>query len=76
MEASTPLPTSTGSSELDLAIKCYVDYCLERSITGPVEVLRCAQSAVITGRDLDETRLLESLDRDTNFINIDRYVVH
>ena len=47
MEASTPLPTSTGSSELDLALKCYVDYCLERSITGPVEVLRCAQTSLI-----------------------------
>jgi hypothetical protein len=76
MEAATPPTTSssTGSSELEATIKCCVEYCFDRGISEPVEVLRCAQSAVNVGRDLDIQSVSESLEGDTNFINIDRYM--
>lgn len=42
-------------SELQKAVHSCIDYCLERSIENPVEILRCAQHFLLCGRPLDVT---------------------
>lgn len=59
-------------SELQKAVHSCIDYCLERSIKNPVEILRCAQCFLLCGRPLDVTDPSAPLDGETNFILVDR----
>ena len=56
-------------------IDCYTDcvnYCKSNGIENPVEILRYAQSLIVTGRPLDVQDVTVSLDGETNFILINR----
>ena len=59
-------------SELQKAVHSCIDYCLERSIENPVEILRCAQRFLLCGRPLDVTDPSAPLDGETNFILVNR----
>ena len=59
-------------SELQKAVHSCIDYCLERSIENPVEILRCAQHFLLCGRPLDVTDPSAPLDGETNFILVNR----
>ena len=59
-------------SELQKAVHSCIDYCLERSIENPVEILRCAQRFLLCGRPLDVTDPCAPLDGETNFILVNR----
>ena len=56
-------------------IDCYTDcvnYCKSNGIENPVEILRYAQSLIVTGRPLDVQDVTVSLDGETSFILINR----
>ncbi|KAH3805255.1 hypothetical protein DPMN_133552 [Dreissena polymorpha] len=68
-----------NSSTLDLqtrSINSIVAFAVEelvsKKIDNPVEMLRFLQSVVVTGRKLDIDSSTDSIDGETNFINIDR----
>ena len=49
-----------------------VQYCLQNDITDPVEVLRCLQLNMVTGRPLEVQHTNEEVSGETNFIMVDR----
>lgn len=59
-------------SELQKAVHSCIDYCLERSIEDPVEILRCAQCFLLCGQPLDVTDPSVPLDGETNLILVNR----
>ena len=61
-----------GVASLESAVNSCIDYCLERGVESPVEILRCAQRFLLVGRPLDVTDPSEPLEGDTNFILVNR----
>ena len=59
-------------SELEKSVHSCIDYCLEKSIENPVEILRCAQCFLLCGRPLDVTDPSVTLEGETNFILVNR----
>ena len=59
-------------SELNEAVNLCIDYCFEKSIEDPVEILRCAQRFLLGGRPLDVTDPSQPLEGETNAILINR----
>ena len=72
--AQTPSPSDYTSLESVLykAVNSCIDYCLERRIGDPVEILRCAQRFLLIGRPLDVTDPSQALEGETNFILVNR----
>ena len=54
------------------AVNSCIDYCLERRIGDPVEILRCVQRFLLIGRPLDVTDPSQALEGETNFILVNR----
>ena len=65
-------PSYSLESELEKAVHSCIDYCLEKSIENPVEILRCAQRFLLCGRPLDVTDPSVTLEGETNFILVNR----
>ena len=66
------LAANTEDPSVDLLAKRCVNYCRANGIENPVEILRCAQSLIVSGRPLDVQNVSESLEGETNFILINR----
>lgn len=52
-----------------------VNYCKSNDITNPVEILRYAQSHIVTGRPLDVQDITLSQEGETTYILVNRYDV-
>ena len=50
-----------------------VFFCRERNIHNPVEILRCFQQRMVTGRALEVESAIKASEGDTNFIMVDRH---
>lgn len=59
-------------ASLDDAVTKVINYCIGRNVSDPVEVLRCIQKEVVTGRPLEIVDVGESVEGDTNFMLVDR----
>jgi len=66
------LADNTEDPSVDLLAKRCVNYCRANGIENPVEILRYAQSVIVSGRPLDVQDVSESLEGETNFILINR----
>lgn len=66
------LPGDIEEQSVDSLAKRCVNYCKANGIENPVEVLRYAQSLIVTGRPLDVRDVTVSLEGETNFILINR----
>jgi len=65
-----------GSSDknLDLILKEVVEYCQSKNLQqNPIEVLRCFQKKMITGRPLEISEMSECPEGNTSFILVNRY---
>lgn len=49
-----------------------VAYCVAENISNPVEILRCLQKELVTGRPLEVTDVTQCVRGQTNFILVDR----
>ena len=58
---------------MDMVVENTVHYCKTNNITNPVEILRCFQQHMVTGRPLEVGNDHEANKRETNFIMVDRY---
>ena len=65
-------PDNTENQSVDLLAEDCVNYCTSNGIENPVEILRHAQSLIVTGRPLDVQDTTVSLEGETNFILINR----
>ena len=54
------------------AVEKTITYCQEKVVVNPVEILRCLQNNMVTGRGLDVENPTQSDNGSTNFIMIDR----
>ena len=76
-ETSLPTTSSTTNSDDD-KMKVYevvektVHYCRKNDINNPVEILRCLQLNMVTGRALEVEFAHEEKVGETNFIMVDR----
>ena len=69
-------PTSISRKQPELkVIEEVINHCLDHDITNPVEVLRIAQSKIVTGRALEVKDPSSSDEGLTNFILVDRKAV-
>ena len=66
------LPDNTENQSVDLLAENCVNYRTSNGIENPVEILRYAQSLIVTGRPLDVQDTTISLEDETNFILINR----
>ena len=66
------LADNTEDQSVDLIAKRCVNYCRANGIDNPVEILRYAQSLIVSGRPLDVQDVSETLEGETNFILINR----
>ncbi|KAL9976893.1 hypothetical protein ACROYT_G014234 [Oculina patagonica] len=62
----------TLESELERAVNSCINYCLEKNIENPVEILRCSQRFVLCGRPLDVSDPSATLEGETKFILVNR----
>ncbi|XP_028409260.1 uncharacterized protein LOC114531853 [Dendronephthya gigantea] len=69
-----PNPTANDPpSGIDhVIVQQCIDYCHEKNIEDPVEILRVAQQFIVTGRKLDVVSLTECVEGETNYILINR----
>lgn len=65
-------PYNTENQSVDLLAEDSVNYCSSNDIENPVEILRHAQSLIVTRRPLDVQDTTVSLEGETNFILINR----
>ena len=73
LQTPNPRPADEPPSGIDHDIvqQC-IDYCREKKIEDPVEILRVAQQFIVTGRQLEVISLTECLEGETNYILINR----
>ena len=65
-------PENTENQSVDLLADDCVNYCTSNGVKNPVEILRYAQSLIVTGRPLDVQDTTVSLEGENNFILINR----
>lgn len=67
-------PSFTNSEQSIDEIVCdTISYCQEHDAVNPVEILRCFQQKMVTGRALEIQRVDEVSGGETNFIMVDRH---
>lgn len=71
-EREKSLADNTEDLSVDLLAKRCVNYCRANGIENPVEILRYAQSLIISGKPLDVQNASESVGGATKFILINR----
>ena len=76
-ETSLPTTPSTSNSDddkmtVDEVVEKTVQYCRKNDINNPVEILRCLQLNMVTGRALEVEFAHEEKVGETNFIMVDR----
>ena len=76
-ETSLPTTPSTSNSDddkmtVDEVVEKIVQYCRKNDINNPVEILRCLQLNMVTGRALEVEFAHEEKVGETNFIMMDR----
>lgn len=76
-ETSLPTTPSTTNSDddkmtVDEVVEKTVQYCRKNDISNPVEILRCLQLNMVTGRALEVEFAHEEKAGETNFIMVDR----
>ena len=62
------MKTPTTSSNIDSVAQVCVDQCKTKDIEDPVEILRCAQSLIVTGRQLEIQDVSVNVAGATHFI--------
>ncbi|KAJ7380778.1 hypothetical protein OS493_007158 [Desmophyllum pertusum] len=76
LDATPQVPDQSIPEEkedtVDDAISSVLHYCRANNINNPVEILRCLQKAIVTGRKLELESDSEVLEGETNYINVDR----
>lgn len=65
-------PPVKDMSTIADSVKQCIDYCHERNIQDPVEILRVAQKFIVTGRQLEVTDPSVCLEGETNYILVNR----
>ena len=76
-ETSLPTTSSTTNSDddkmtVDEVVEKTVQYCCKNDINNPVEILRCLQLNMVTGRALEVEFAHEEKTGEKNFIMVDR----
>lgn len=61
----------SNESVTDIVNSC-VKYCIEQEVKDPVDILRIYQKRIVTGRQLDISSEAETIEGETNEINVDR----
>ena len=62
-----------SEKSIDEIVSDTVTYCQEHDAFNPVEILRCFQQKMVTGRALEVERVDEVSGGETNFIMVDRH---
>ena len=57
------------------SVNLFIKSCKENNIQNPIEILKSAKQHIVQGRTLDKCSPSQPLERETNFININRYDV-
>ena len=57
------------------SVNLFIKSCKENNIQNPIEILKSAQQHIVQGRLLDKCSPFQPLERETNFISINRYDV-
>lgn len=66
-----PIPDANENQSVDEVVGA-VQFCQVNEIHNPVEILRCFQQKLVTGRALEVASAIEANEGDTNFIMVDR----
>ena len=70
-DSPVPFPEEKQDN-IDTAVGKVVTFCRTNNVHNPVEVLRCMQHLIVTGRKLELESDSEVLEGETNYINVDR----
>jgi hypothetical protein len=71
--STTPSPSNSCVNDtVDEVANTTIEYCLDNDVHNPVEILRCFQKNMVTGRELDVEHAHEVQEGETNFIMVDR----
>lgn len=73
--SNSPAPVHVPEEKednIDTAVGKVVTFCQTNNVHNPVEVLRCMQKEIVTGRRLELESDSEVLEGETNYINVDR----
>ena len=71
--SDSPVPVLEEKQDnIDTAVGKVVTFCRTNNVHNPVEVLRCMQQVIVTGRKLELESDSEVLEGETNYINVDR----
>ena len=71
--SDSPVPVPEEKQDnIDTAVGKVVTFCRTNNVHNPVEVLRCMQQVIVTGRKLEVESDSEVLEGETNYINVDR----
>ena len=57
---------------VDEVVNKTVHYCQTHDVHNPVEILRCFQQNIVTGRELEVENAHEPTEGETNYIMVDR----
>ena len=72
-EQDSPAVSSQAIAKHDQdPVDTVISYCEANNIQNPVEILRCMQKNIVTGRALELESDSETLEGKTNYINVDR----
>ena len=71
--SDSPVPVLEKTQDnIDTAVGKVVTFCRTNNVHNPMEVLRCMQQVIVTGRKLELESDSEILEGETNYINVDR----
>ena len=72
-ETPTQKKNEHKGEDIEESVKCSIEYWVSKDVHNPLEILRCVQRAVVSGRDLDITTISDSLEGEFNEILVNRY---
>ena len=71
-DSSIDTPLTMAEMSVDEVVNKTVHYCQTHDVHNPVEILRCFQQNIVTGRELEVESAHEPTEGETNHIMVDR----
>ena len=71
-DSSIDTPLTMAEMSVDEVVNKTVHYCQTHDVHNPVEILRCFQRNIVTGRELEVESAHEPTEGETNYIMVDR----
>ena len=71
-DSSIDTPLTMAEMSVDEVVNKTVHYCQAHDVHNPVEILRCFQRNIVTGRELEVESAHEPTEGETSYIMVDR----